>query len=106
MTIWGFLVGLFLGIIPLLLVLKFFKGRFLFIVNPYIKGALLGFILWCVIISVLYFETRFGIFGFLDGDEGFRSMLLITSSSHGFITAGLLAALVTKTLWKDRTPKS
>ena len=37
---------------------------------------------------------------------GFSSIVLITSSSQGFITAGLLAALVSRTLWTDRTPKS
>jgi hypothetical protein len=106
MNIWGFLVGLFIGIIPLLLILKSFRGKFLFISNSYIKGALFGFLLWAIINIFLYLEARYEIFGLLKGEEGLSSMVLITSSLRGFITAGLLAALISNKLWKDKAPKS
>ena len=105
MTIWSFLVGLLLGIIPLLLILRSFRGKFLFISNPYIKGALFGFLLWTIINVCLYLEARYEIFGLLRGEEGLSSMVLVTSSLQGFITAGLLAALISNKLWKGKNSK-
>jgi len=45
MNIWAFLLGLIIGVFPLMLILKFFKGKFLFGANPYIKGAIFGFLI-------------------------------------------------------------
>lgn len=96
MTILGSLLGLIAGFFPLFLFFKFYKGKLFFIEHPYMKGALLGFLLWVVIIVLLYVEARFNLAGLLAGEEGFSTMVLLTSSLPGFITAGIAAAFVSQ----------
>jgi hypothetical protein len=105
MNLWGFLVGLIVGFLPILLILKLMKGKLLFIENTYIKGAVLGFFLWCVVNVFLYFEVRYDVFGLLRGEEGFATMVIFTSSLQGFITAGLLASFISKKLRRNARPK-
>jgi len=85
------LFGLIAGFFPLFLFFRFYKGKLLFIENSYIKGAVLGFLLWGLINLFLYIEARYDLFGLLEGEEGFGTMMLLTSSLPGFITAGLAA---------------
>ena len=106
MNIWAFLMGLIIGVFPLMLIMKFFKGKFLFVANPYIKGAIFGFLLWSVINVFLYFEIRYNIFGLLGSEEGFSTVVIFTSSLQGFITAGLVAAFISIHILKKRTPKT
>ncbi|MEW6602326.1 MAG: hypothetical protein AB1499_15240 [Nitrospirota bacterium] len=106
MNIWGFFLGLIIGVFPVLFILKLFKGQFLFIVNPYIKGGLFGLILWCGINVFLYLEARYNMLGLMRGEEGFGTMLLLTSSLQGFITAGIIAAFISVKLLKNQTWKS
>jgi hypothetical protein len=106
MNIWAFLVGFIAGLLPLTLILKFFRGNLLFISNPYIKGALFGFILWGVINVFIFFEMRYNIIGLTDSEEGFSTMLLLTSSLQGFITSGLAAAFIVKQQRKKKAARS
>jgi hypothetical protein len=106
MNIWAFLLGLIIGVFPLMLILKIFKGKFLFVTNPYIKGAIFGFLLWSAINAFIYFEFRYNMFGFLDMEEGFGTIVMFTSSLQGFITAGLVAAFLSMHMWKKKSPKS
>ena len=98
------LFGLIAGFFPLFLFFRFYKGKLLFIKNSYIKGAVLGFLLWVLINLFLYIEARFNFFGLLAGEEGFGTMMLLTSSLPGFITSGLAAVFATRKL-QSRTKK-
>jgi len=98
MTIMALLLGLIAGFFPMFFFFRFYKGKLLFIENPYMKGALLGFLLWGVINVFLYFEARYSLVGLLAGEEGFGTMILLTSSLPGFITAGIAAAFVSQKL--------
>lgn len=106
MNIWGFLTGLILGILPLVIMLKIFKGKLLFFGNPYLKGAIFGFFLWSAINILIYFEVRYTILGLTEMEEGFSTVVLLTSSLQGFITAGLIAAFLAKHLPIKKSPKS
>jgi hypothetical protein len=106
MNIWAFLLGLIIGVLPLMLMMKFFKGKFLFVANPYIKGTIFGFLLWSVINIFIYFEVRYNMFGLLSSEEGFSTVVMFTSSLQGFITAGLVAAFISQHMWKKKAPKS
>lgn len=108
MNIWAFLTGLMIGIFPLLFILKIFRGPLLFIVNPYIKGAVLGFFLWGVINTLIYFEAKYNVLGLLSTEDGFGTIVIFTSSLQGFITAGLAAAFLSSRLGrkkKQQTPE-
>jgi hypothetical protein len=106
MNIWAFLLGLIAGLFPLTLILKFFRGKFLFIANPYVKGATFGFLLWGTINILIFFEVRYNILGLTEMEEGFGTVILLTSSLQGFITSGLAAAFISKQQWKRKAPKS
>lgn len=69
---------------------RLFRGRFLFVTNPYLKGALMGFLLWVVIAVLFYFDGVTGFLGILNTESGFAVFSLFTSSLHGFLTAGIL----------------
>jgi hypothetical protein len=103
MNIWAFLLGFILGVFPVTLALRFFRDKkFLFVANHYIKGALFGFLLWIVINAFLYVEVRYDMIGLTAMEEGFGTIVMFTSSLHGFITAGLVAAFISLHLWKSR----
>lgn len=105
MNIWAFFLGLIIGVFPLMLILKVFKGKFMFVTNPYIKGALFGFLLWNVINIFIYFEFRYNMFGLIDMEEGFGTIVMLNSSLQGFITAGLVAAFISTHMWKKKAPR-
>jgi|GEM_PF-2837122 len=94
MSVWGFLAGLILGFFPLLAFMRVFKGRLFFIENRYLKGALLGFFLWVLINIAMYVEMKYTLTGLLMEEGGFGTIVVITSSLQGFISAGLAAAFV------------
>jgi hypothetical protein len=98
MTLWGFLVGLILGIFPCMLLLK--QPRLRFIANPYVRGAIWGLCLWGVINVLLFIESRYSLLGVLEGAEGFSSMMILVSSLQGFITSGITAAFILKKFTK------
>jgi hypothetical protein len=98
MTIMALLFGLIAGFFPMFFFFRFYKGKVLFIENTYMKGALLGFLIWVVINILLYFEARYNLVGVLAGEEGFGTMILLTSSLPGFITAGIAAAFASQKL--------
>jgi hypothetical protein len=102
MTIMAVLFGLIAGFVPLFLFFRFYKGKLLFIENPYVKGAFLGFLLWALINVLLYIDARYNLVGLFAGEEGFGTMMLITSSLPGFITAGLAAAFLSQKLQPRR----
>ena len=106
MNIWAFLLGLIIGLFPLIFILKVFRGKFLFVTNPYIKGAIFGFLLWSAINVFIYFEVRYNIFGLIGTEEGFGTIVMFASSLQGFITAGLAAAFISMHIWKKTAPKS
>ena len=98
MTIMALLFGLIAGFLPMFFFFRFYKGKVLFIENTYMKGALLGFLIWVVVNVLLYVEARYNLVGLLAGEEGFGTMILLTSSLPGFITAGLVAAFASHKL--------
>lgn len=92
-----FFFGLLVSLFPVYLCLKIFRGRFLFVENRFMKGALFGFLLW-VLVNVLFsLEARYGFVGILGGKGG-EVMLLFSSPvvSWGFISGGLLMGAVSK----------
>lgn len=106
MNIWGFLLGFILGIFPLILVLKFFRGKILFIHNIYVKGALFGFLLWAIINVLIFFEVRYNLIGLAETEEGYSTIALFAYSLQGFLTAGLAAAFFSTHMRKDKKPKT
>jgi hypothetical protein len=102
MNIWGFLVGLIIGIVPLTIALKLLKGRRFLFQNPYLKGAVLGVIAWLILNLLLYIEASYEILGILRGEEGYGTVMMVTSSLQGFITAGIAAAVINEKVIRKR----
>ena len=98
MTLWGFFVGLILGFFPVMYLLT--RRSIRFIDNAYLRGALFGAGLWLLLNLLLYIEARFGVLGILKGEHGFNSLMILSSSLQGFLTAGLLAAFALKKIKK------
>ncbi len=94
MNLWGFLVGLIVGILPIMYLLRIRRIRF--VENPFIRGAILGAGLWLLIYALMFIETRFLFLGIFDGEQGFASMMILSSSLQGFLTAGILSAYLLK----------
>jgi hypothetical protein len=98
-----FIMHMFFGLIvslPLsLILLKIFRGRFFVITSPYFAGALYGFWLWIFSIVFLFLDASYNFAGILSGPTGGRILDLIFNgfASAGFISGGILAALVLKT---------
>ena len=92
----GIVFGFFLSLLPLIILFKLFRGKFLFVSNPYMKGALMGFLLWLVFALMFYIDAATGIIGILEKESGAALFLLLTSSIHGFITAGIVVGAFTK----------
>jgi hypothetical protein len=102
MNIWALVLGLIVGVFPLILILTAFRGKFLFVTNPYIKGAIFGFLLWTAINVLIYSEIRYNMLGLIGIEEGFATIVMFTSSLQGFITAGLVAAFISVHIWKKK----
>jgi len=102
MNIWAFLFGFIAGVFPLTLILRFFPGKFLFTFNPYIKGTAFGFLMWLFMNVFAFFEAKYSFFGFMDTEAGFGTIVLLTSSLQGFITAGLAAAFISTRILKKK----
>ena len=96
MSFKGLLFGFFLSFLPLFILFRALKGKFLFIENPFLRGALLGFALWLAIAAIFYIDARTSFFGILESESGLALFALITSSIHGFITAGLVVGVFSK----------
>lgn len=90
--------GLFFGVVLSLPVsfalLRVFKGRFFMISSPYFAGALYGFWLWIASLLLLFLDAMYGFAGIASGETGLGLMAILTSAHGGFITGGILAALV------------
>ena len=102
MNIWGFLAGLVAGIVPILLCLRALGPRRFIFGSPYLKGALIGIVIWVVLNALLYIEASHDFLGILRGAEGLGTMVIVTSSLQGFITSGLAAALISEKLLKKK----
>ena len=98
MTLWGILVGLILGFFPITYLLTVRRLRF--VENAYLRGALLGAGLWLLLYIVLYMEARFSFTGILERGEGFGTMMVLSSSLQGFLTAGIISAFFLKKMKK------
>lgn len=98
MTFWGFFVGLIIGTLPIMYLLKI--RRFRFVENPFIRGVILGAGLWLLIYALMFIEVRLSLLGIFEGEQGFASMMILASSLQGFLTAGILSAYVLKKLKK------
>jgi hypothetical protein len=83
---------------PVFLLLKKFRGRFLFVSNPCMKGALMGFVLWLVCVLFFYIDAKYGVIGILRSESGPSFFALLTSSVQGFITAGIIIGAFSKKL--------
>ncbi len=105
MSIWGFLLGFILGLFPLMFILSFLQGKILFIQNIYVRGAILGFLLWAVINIVIFFEVKYNLFGLAETEEGVSTIALFAYSLQGFLTAGLAAAFLSKYRLKNAPSK-
>jgi len=96
MNFKGILFGFILSLFPLIFLFRIFRGKFLFVANPYMKGALMGFLLWVLIAFLFYIDAVYGIIGLLEGESGPALLALLTSSIHGFITAGIAVGALSK----------
>ena len=86
----GIVFGFFLSLFPIIILFKIFRGRFLFVSNPYMKGALMGFVLWLLCYLLFYIDAVSGAIGILRSESGPSLFALLTSSIQGFITAGIV----------------
>ena len=86
----GIVIGFFLSLFPIIVLFKIFRGRFLFASNPYLKGALMGFVLWLICALFFYIDAITGAIGILRSESGPSLLALLTSSIQGFITAGIV----------------
>ena len=89
MNLTGLLFGFILSLFPVIILFRIFKGKFLFIENPYMKGALMGFLLWACIALLFYLDAVYSFLGILESESGPSLVALLSSSIHGFITGGL-----------------
>jgi hypothetical protein len=94
----GIVFGFFLSLFPIIILFKIFRGRFLFVSNPYMKGALMGFVLWLLCYLFFYIDAVSGAIGILSSESGFALFALLTSSIQGFITAGIVVGAFSKKL--------
>jgi|WetSurMetagenome_2_1015567.scaffolds.fasta_scaffold363946_2 hypothetical protein len=92
----GIVFGFFLSLFPVFILFKIFKGRFLFVSNPYMKGALMGFVLWLICALLFYIDAVSGAIGILRSESGPALFALLTSSIQGFITAGIVVGAFSK----------
>ena len=90
-----FIMSLFIGLVvslPLsLILLKVFRGRFFVITSPYFAGALYGFWLWVISLALLFLPAFREFAGIA------MSLVMNGFAGAGFISGGILAALVRKT---------
>jgi len=86
----GIVFGFFLSLFPIIILFKIFRGRFLFVSNRYMKGALMGLVLWLLCYLLFYIDAVSGAIGILSSESGFALFALLTSSIQGFITAGIV----------------
>lgn len=98
MDLKGLAFGFFLSLFPLIILARIFKGKFLFVSNRFLKGALLGFLLWLLIALIFYIDAVSGLLGILGTEGGAAFFLTHTSSLQGFITAGIVAGVFSKKL--------
>ena len=94
----GIIFGFFLSLFPIILLFKIFRGRFLFVSNRYMKGALIGFVLWLLCYLLFYIDAVTGAIGILRSESGLALFALLTSSIQGFITAGIVVGAFSKKL--------
>jgi hypothetical protein len=94
----GIVFRFFLSLFPVLLLFKIFWGRFLFVSNPYMKGALMGFVLWMICALLFYIDAAYGGIGILSTESGPALLAMLTSSIQGFITAGVVVGAFSKKL--------
>ena len=96
MFIKSFFFGLIVSLPVALVLLRIFRGRFFIIISPYFAGALYGFWTWVISMVFLYFDVRYDFAGIATSETGFALMALVTSGHAGFISGGILAAVVLK----------
>lgn len=94
MSFNGFLLGFLVSILPLIVLLRIFKGKFLFTEQPMTKGALMGFLLWLMAVIIVMVDSYFDVIGFMREESGFALAGLIFTSHAGFITAGIVLAFM------------
>ena len=89
------IMSLFIGLVvslPLsLILLRIFRGRFFVITSPYFAGALYGFWLWILSLALLFLPSLREYAGMAMG------LIMNGFAGAGFLTGGILAALVLKT---------
>ena len=90
----GFLLGFVLALFPVIILFKVFKNKFLGIEHLYLKGAMMGFLVWGTSMSLMMLDVQTGAIGYVQTDSGMALMSLLLSSSHGFITCGIAVAFV------------
>lgn len=96
----GSVVGITLSILPVFLCFKLLKGKLFSAYNPYIRGILIGILLWIVtFVTFFYLGYKYGIFIFSingGGEAGLAAIgVLILISFYtiiGFILSGLIVA--------------
>ena len=102
MFLMPFFFGLIVGLPFALILLRIFRGRFLMITSPYFAGALYGFWLWILSIGILFLDASYDFAGIAFSEYGSSFMGLVFSgfAGAGFISGGILAALVLKTFYR------
>ena len=102
MNLTGLLFGFILSLFPLIILFRVFRGTFLFIENPYMKGALMGFLLWGSIARLFQLDAAYGVLGILESESGGALVALLYSSIHGFISAGIAVGALSGKLGKKQ----
>jgi len=102
MSFNGFLLGFLVSILPLIVLLRIFRGKFLFTEQPMTKGALMGFLLWLVAVIIVLVDTSFNVIGFMREETGPALAGMIFASHAGFITAGIVLAFMLEKVTKKQ----
>lgn len=98
MSFWGFIFGLFIGLFPIIVLNRMFRGRFMGIENLYLKGVIFGFLVWALSGFVIYIDLSYDLFGFMKKENGGPLLRLFFSSHYGFLTCGLGVAFIDRSL--------
>lgn len=100
MSFNGFLLGFLVSILPLIIMLRIFKGRFMFTEQPLLKGALMGFMLWMASVLIIMADAWWEIVGVMQKETGPALAGMVFASHAGFITAGIVLSLMLERVTK------
>lgn len=98
MHLWAFVIGFMVALFPVIAMMALFKGRFLWINHPYMKGALMGFLTWIAAGLIMHFDLKYNVIGFMHKASSGSLLALYPEAHFGFITSGLAVAYFRDTM--------